>query len=219
MERAADLLVEQDVAREAVDLVVQAEGHLAEDARALVHVEQRLQIVVAGGRLGVHDAATLETQPDVLHPTPSEDCGKRETNLASGLRLDRAREDLAVRHVELAVRCQPAPAVDAETQVRVGAHDAKLADRVELPYPCVQLGRDGTPVRHRILVRPYVAGAVDEVLVLCERHLGVLRVGVARKPRPDPVCLAGVDPLPEAVRQLAPRGDPAADALRVRLRQ
>src|SRR5690348_11878636 len=39
MDGAADLLVEEDVAREAVDLVVEAEGDLPRDARALVELE------------------------------------------------------------------------------------------------------------------------------------------------------------------------------------
>src|SRR5438067_1250981 len=38
--RAADLLVEEDVAREAVDLVVEAERNLADAARAVVELEQ-----------------------------------------------------------------------------------------------------------------------------------------------------------------------------------
>ena len=46
MHRAADLLVEEDVAGEAVDLVVQPERDLAEHARAFVHVEERTEVVV-----------------------------------------------------------------------------------------------------------------------------------------------------------------------------
>src|SRR6187551_289290 len=38
--RPADLLVEENVAGEAIDLVVEAEGDLAEDAGAPVHLEQ-----------------------------------------------------------------------------------------------------------------------------------------------------------------------------------
>src|SRR5688572_29890170 len=44
--RAADLLVEENVARPAVDLVVEAEGELADDARAVVDGQKALQVVV-----------------------------------------------------------------------------------------------------------------------------------------------------------------------------
>src|SRR2546426_9842909 len=95
--RAADLLVEQDVAREAVDLIVETEGGLTEDAGALVHVEERLQIVVPDPRLGLDDASVGEAQANVIPATPLEDRRERETDLAFGPGLDRAREDLAVR--------------------------------------------------------------------------------------------------------------------------
>src|SRR6266702_4548986 len=103
MKRAADLLVEQDVAGEAVDLVVQPERDLAEDARPLVHSEQRLQVVVGRLRLRSDDATSLETQTDVFDRAPVEDRAEREPDLALRLRLDRAREDLAVRHVQPAI--------------------------------------------------------------------------------------------------------------------
>ena len=86
--RPADLLVEEDVAGEAVDLVVEPEGDLAEDAGAVVHLEQRLQVLVAARRLGVHDAAALEPQPDVLHLASVEDGGERVADLPLGLGLD-----------------------------------------------------------------------------------------------------------------------------------
>src|SRR5439155_18379076 len=68
--RSADLLVEEDVAREAIDLVVEAEGDLSENSRAVVHVEERAQVVVASRRLGRDHLAVLEAKPHVLHLTP-----------------------------------------------------------------------------------------------------------------------------------------------------
>src|SRR5918998_718586 len=52
VDRAADLLVEEDVARPAVDLVVEAEGELTDDAGAVVDREQALEVVVPARRLG-----------------------------------------------------------------------------------------------------------------------------------------------------------------------
>ena len=105
---SADLLVEQDVAREPVDLVVQAERDLAEDARPGVHLEQRLQVVVPA-RLSLDDAARLEAEADVLDLAPVVDGRERVADLALGLGLERAREDLAVRHVVAPVGREPGP--------------------------------------------------------------------------------------------------------------
>src|SRR5256885_7245608 len=58
--RAADLLVEEDVAGEAVDLVVEAERELADPARSFVHLEQRREIRLAFRRLGGDHTAVLE---------------------------------------------------------------------------------------------------------------------------------------------------------------
>src|SRR6187401_92870 len=80
--RAADLLVEEDVACEAVDLVVQPERRFAEDARSLVHVEERLEELVPVAGFRVDDATVLEAQPNVLHPAPLEDRREREPNVA-----------------------------------------------------------------------------------------------------------------------------------------
>src|SRR5919201_6089884 len=63
--RAADLLVEEDVPREAVDLVVEAERDFAEDAGAGVHVEQRVQVLLAARSLRLHHAPALEAQANV----------------------------------------------------------------------------------------------------------------------------------------------------------
>src|SRR6187431_2231253 len=62
--RAADLLVEEDVACEAVDLVVQPERGFAEDARPFVHVEEGLKERVPVAGFGVDDATALEAQPN-----------------------------------------------------------------------------------------------------------------------------------------------------------
>ena len=77
MHRPADLLVEKDVVREAVDLVVEPERDLAEEAGALVDVEQRLQVLAAASRLGVDDRAPLEAEPDVLDLAAAEERGER----------------------------------------------------------------------------------------------------------------------------------------------
>src|SRR5438034_10728741 len=58
--RPADLLVEERVAGEAVDLVVEPERDLAETASAVVEVEHRVEKRPALAGLGLHDPTLLE---------------------------------------------------------------------------------------------------------------------------------------------------------------
>src|SRR5207342_1839941 len=129
--RPADLLVEEDVAGEAVDLVVQPERDLAEDAGSCVHVEQRLEVRVPARRLGCDDAPLLEAQADVLHLAAVVHGGERVADLPFRAGLDRAREDLAVGHVVAAVRGEPRAPRDLHPEVGVGALDPQLPRRGE----------------------------------------------------------------------------------------
>ena len=88
VDRAADLLVEEDVAREAVDLVVEPEGELAEHGGAGVHLEQRAEEVGAARGLGRDHAPALEPEPHVGDLAALEDAGEAEADLAARLRLD-----------------------------------------------------------------------------------------------------------------------------------
>src|SRR2546423_3865092 len=82
VDRAADLLVEEDVPREAVDLVVEAERALPEEPRLGVHVQDRLEVLATACGLRRDDLAALEPQTDVLDGVAVEDRGKAEADLA-----------------------------------------------------------------------------------------------------------------------------------------
>ncbi len=181
--RPADLLVEEDVAREAVDLVVEAERNLAEHLRARIGVEQRAQVFLPQRRLRVDDRSILEPEAHVLDLPPLEDRREREEDLAARPGLDRARVDLAVGHVVLPVRWDPAAPFDDEEQVGAGAGDPQLAHALELARPGAERLGHGAPVRDRVVAFTRVAGAVDEILVLGERHFGVLGVRLRRVER------------------------------------
>src|SRR3990170_62395 len=148
--RAADLLVEEDVAREPVDLVVEAERDLAQDPGALVDVEQRAEVFLALSRLGLDDAPALEAQAHVLDLASLEDRRELVADLALGLRLDGAGEDLSVGHVEAPVGRDPAPAGDADAEIRVGAENPQLAYALELPHPRAELCGGRPPVVRRL---------------------------------------------------------------------
>src|SRR5215210_2335325 len=165
---AADLLVEQDVPRPAIDLVVEAEGELAEGARPVVGVEKGAEVVGTSAGFGVHDAAALEAEPAVLDLAAVEPGRQREADLALGIGFDRAREDLAVRHVVGAVRRLPAAAGNPEPEVGVRPDDPDLTRVGELGRPRRQLVGRRAPVRDGVFVAGDVASAEDEVLVLSQ---------------------------------------------------
>ena len=104
---AADLLVEEDRPDRPVDAEVRADAELAEPARALVGGERRPQVVLALARAGLHHAALAELELDPLDRHAARARGQREAGAALGGRLDRPGEDLAARHVALAVGVDP----------------------------------------------------------------------------------------------------------------
>src|SRR6185312_6913079 len=111
MHRAADLLVAEDVAGEAVDLVVETERDLAEDAGAFVHGEEGTEVVVAAGCLRLDDATILEAQAYVLHLATVVDRRERVADGSLSLRLRGAREHLSVGHVVAPVGRDPLAAL------------------------------------------------------------------------------------------------------------
>src|SRR6185312_1515989 len=160
---------------------VEAERDLAEPAGALVHVQERLEVLEPAGSLGRYHLAAFEAQPDVLDLAAAEERGEGEADLALGHGLERARIHLAVGHVVAPVRGLPRPTLDAEPEIGVRPHDADLARLAESICAAAQLGPYAVPVPDRILGALDVARPEDEVLVLLERHLRVLRVRGGRE--------------------------------------
>ena len=216
--RAADLLVEEDVAREAVDLVVEAERNLADAARAVVELEQRAEVILTAGGLRGDDPPLLQAEPRVVDLATSEDGRKPEPDRAVDAAFDRARVDLAVGDVLATVGGTPGAAPDDDGQIGVLADDAQLADRAELVRPRLHLLADAGPVSDGVIVED-VAGAENEGLVVFERHLGILGVGLRRTKRPAPAMLATRDPVTAAKRKLTLRGQLALPAVGVRSRE
>ena len=80
--RAADLLIEERVLREALDAVVRPEGEFADAARARIGIQQFDEIILptCGGRL--RDDAVLKGEADVLDLAPAEVRGIGEVDVA-----------------------------------------------------------------------------------------------------------------------------------------
>src|SRR3954471_7699066 len=144
--RAADLLVEEDVAREAVDLIVEPERELAHAGCSFVHREERLEVRLSTGGLGFDDAALFEPKPDVVHLATVEHGRKGEPDRAVDACLHRAGVDLAVRDVLTPVSRAPGSAFDDDGEIGVLADDVELPNAAELAGPRLQLLPDPPPV-------------------------------------------------------------------------
>ena len=128
VDRAADLLVEQDRADRAVDARVRADPDLAQAAGARVGVQRRQEVLVAAVGARVDDDARRGTRarcPATSTPRGLDGIVKRMRPF--GGVLDRAGEDLARGHVAPAVGVDPRAAADAQPQVRALGLDAQLA--------------------------------------------------------------------------------------------
>src|SRR5215218_806522 len=185
VDRAADLLVEQDRPDRAVDAGVRPDPDLAQPAGAGVGIQRREEVVVAALGAGVDDAALAELELDPGDLDAARARRDREADAALGRVLVRAGEDLAGRHVPLAVRVDPGAARDAEPQVGAVGLDAQLARPAQaLDQPRLaraQLAPGGGGV-----VAVEERGAADELGELGGAHARLLRGGGGRPERAAP---------------------------------
>ena len=123
----------------------------------------------------------------------------------SALVVERSREDLAVREVLVPVGRDPgAVSADGEGQVGALGDEAQLLLRAQELDHALQLVREGAPAGDRVAVVEQ-RGIEDEVLVLGERHLGVLRRAVRRIGGQHPAQLAVQGALEVALPPADPR--------------
>ena len=118
--------------------------------------------------------------------------------------LDRAREHLAVGEVLMAVRVHPQAPGDVDREVGVLAEDAQLAHLLEPLGDLCLAGRLRLPEGDRVRVEQ-VAGRVDEVLPLGQRHARVLGGGVAGEGGAAPAHVALRLALEEALEERSGR--------------
>ena len=93
----------------------------------VVGVQRGLEVGVAALGPRGHDAALAELERHVLDDDAARGGRDREADDALGGVLVRAGEDLAARHVALAVGVDPGAALDVQRQVGAGRLDADLA--------------------------------------------------------------------------------------------
>ena len=126
------------------------------------------------------DLASFEAQLDVADHAARMRRGEAEADLALDAGLDRAGEYLAVREVLLAVAGDPRAPLDPDGEIGALGDDAQLLLRPEPLGQAREPLAELLPRRDRVLLVEE-ARAVDEVLVVRERHLGVLRRRVGRE--------------------------------------
>src|SRR5256885_8827229 len=117
MDRTADLFVEQDLAGTVGDPVVRSYAELAEAAGAVVGVEHLDQELLALLRRCIHDLPAIEPEADARNLAARIAGGQVKADLSLGRVLDGTREELAVRHVVLAVGRDEGAALDPEAQI------------------------------------------------------------------------------------------------------
>ena len=212
--RSPDLLVEEDVAGETIDLVVEPERELADPVGAFVDLQQRAEVLLAARSLRRDHPSVLQHQPCIVDLPAAENRWEPEANRSVDPGLDGARVDLAVGDVLAPVCGAPGAAVDDGGQIRVLADDPQLAYRTELLGPRLQALAHLAPMLDRVVVE-HMARPKDEVLVVLQRHVGVLSVAFRRRERPAPAVLATGDPVTTADGDLSLRRQLALPAVGV----
>src|SRR5918995_5320413 len=124
VDRAADLLVEQDVADEAVDALVDADAELADPPRAVVDGQDLMQKLLARFSGGRDDLASPELEANTRDRSPCVEPRILERDDTLGALIDRRRVDLAVGDVDAAIADDIGAADGGEGEVGVATHDS-----------------------------------------------------------------------------------------------
>src|SRR4051812_13669101 len=212
VDRAADLLVEEDRADRAVDAVVGAEAELAQAPRAVVRAQRLAQVGLAALGARLDHLAVAEHERDPGDVDPGRRRGDVEEDAPVGARLVRPGEDLARGHVALAVGVDPRAPGDAQRQVGPVGFDADLPRRLQPRDQRVLEGAQPAPLADRVLgAEEQRAG--DEALEVGEAQAGLLGAGLRRPQRRAPALLEH-----RLAHLAAPAGQPR-DALGVDARE
>ncbi len=186
VEGAAQLLVEQDVVREAVDVIVGADGKFAHETGTGIRAEHLEQegLVLGGGGFG--NLAVAEGQLDAFDHDAAGDGGVGIAHPAVDRIFDRAGEYFAVRHVVRAKGIHEGAALDRERQVHIRAaqHDLVVTLKGGDHRPLIYF--NGFPVGQRVGFLG-VAGLEYEIFKILEAHLGFHGIALGGIERADPL--------------------------------
>src|SRR5262249_47655716 len=125
-----------------------------------------------------------------------------EADVSLGLGLVGAGEDLAVWKVLAAIGVKPASAGGVVGQVSIGRDQLDNLFCPQEVGDALLIVVDGLPGCDWV-VGVELAGGIDKILVLGQRHVGILRSSVGREQRQAPISLPGVDAGVKSFVQLA----------------
>src|SRR4051812_9124546 len=175
---AGDLLVEEDVADEAVEVSVHADAELPDPSRSDVAGQSFMEHAFTAGGGGANHFAVPKFEPDPLDDLPGVRSRKLEGDEALSTLVDRGRIDLAVRDVDMSIADDVGSPRRGEGEMGVAAGDADLLGRLEKlanPIVAVSLCR---PVSQRCLE--------EEPHRLFQTHRRLLGEGLVRDSYQDP---------------------------------
>ena len=126
---ATDFLIKKDIARHLLDIGVGADSGLAEPTSAIKGENIIEKILAQVGRPGF-DKAIFDLQTHVLNLPPHVIPRKSEGNEALDAVFNRARENLARRHVVQPIRIYPSSTLAIETDICVRRKESKATRKV-----------------------------------------------------------------------------------------
>jgi len=179
------LFVEENVARESIDIEIRSDRILTHAPRPFVglkHLEQ-IGLILVG--LCSFDASAVEGQ---LHSFDGHAACDRRIGVfhpAVERVFDRSGENLAVRHVGPTGRIHEVAALDGKRQVNVGSAHHNLTLICQEVDGFLLPGRCTVPIGNRIVFLG-MDRAEDEIFIFLQTHPGILGIGIGRVKRGDP---------------------------------
>ncbi len=218
MERPTDLLVEQHLAHESVDPVVQPDRPLSDIARTGIGLQHLLEVglIALGARLD--DTPALEAQLDPLHSAIHIHRRKAEPNPALHRVLNRPGEHLAGGHVPMTVVVDERAPGDREAQIDVWPLDFDVRPPGEPVDQPLLAGGDLPPAR-RGIVDVGETRREHKVLQRGQAHLRFLSVGRRRVEGNHPAQVSSRTPAQEGLVQRGAGGGAPPTAIRINAAQ
>src|SRR4051794_32276853 len=205
MDGAADLLVEKDIAGEAVDIEVSANSELTEDSGSFIGLKDRIEVILATGGCGFGHLTGPKGEFDALNFAAGGDHRITEGDMTIDTIFDRTSEDFAVREVVCTVSVDPGAAGDVDGQI--GPRPGQMNGLAPFqpfdnarPFGGLRFpGGDG-------IVGIEFAGLKDEVPVLVGRLTSILGKGIGWVQREGPAHYAAGRAVHERLEKIGASG-------------
>lgn len=182
VERAGNLLIEEDVAHRLGDQRVHAESEFAEVASAFIGVEDLVDFAVLARSRGFNDATVFDAESDGFKRNALVNRRRVVLDGTVDTVANRGRVDFAVREVTLADARHGRDALDGEAEVRARAKDADAVRCFHEFGQLFELRRDGLVVEE--------AGLEVEIFKVVRGHACLLSHARGRPAEDAPASVA-----------------------------